>query len=76
MSGIENALNELEVASAALAEARERLNSARREECDCINRVNKAQKALDEIIAKTKALAPSGSDWKTQRRDVVSEPKT
>ena len=58
---LSNVTDELVAASRAAAEARSR-------EISCINRVNSAQKKVDELVAALKAQAPGGSDWARQRQ--------
>lgn len=58
---VEQATKDLEKASAATAQAR----SA---ETGCLNRLNAAQKALDEAIAKLRQEAHRDSDWRAKAR--------
>lgn len=44
----------------------EQTNRARRDETDCRNRLNQAQKKVDELIATLKKQAPRDSDWKRE----------
>jgi exonuclease VII small subunit len=45
-------------------EASERAKKASREETNCRNRLNEAQKKLDEVVGAMKKDAPRDSDWK------------
>lgn len=60
---IDEAICEFANASDQLAMARVRLGEARALETDCINRVNKAQKRVDELVAGIKKQAPRDTDW-------------
>lgn len=58
---LSNATDELKAASRAVAEARSR-------EISCVNRINSAQKKVDDLVAALKAQSPGGSDWARQRQ--------
>ena len=64
---IEQALAELAAAHAALEDAARALQQARSEETACMNRVNKAQKEVDDLIASVKAKAPRDTNWGRER---------
>ena len=59
-----DALNELTTAQEHLATASNQAAMARRNETECINRVNKAQKAVDDVLLQIKAQSPRETDWK------------
>lgn len=58
----------LESAQNVYASAAEKAQAARRDEIGALNRLNSAQKAFDEIVRGMRDAAPSGSDWKSRRR--------
>ncbi len=69
------AITELEVAIANAVSATEqyvsasaKVDEARREETGCLNRMNQAQKILDELIQSIKASAPRDSNWGRKSR--------
>lgn len=49
-----------------LAIATDRTQQARQAEASAANRVNNAQKRIDELVASLKKLAPYNSDWRNQ----------
>jgi hypothetical protein len=51
-------------ATEALTKAQAEAQSARSVETDCINRLNQAQKNLDDLVAGLKKNAPRDSGWK------------
>lgn len=57
-------LKALKTAQEDYEEAKGRAEYARREETNCLNRLNEAQKAFDEAVSALKLDAPYGSDWK------------
>ena len=60
---LKSALEALETASADWRRAATETQHARNLETDCLNRVNQAQKDVDELVGKVKAGAPRESDW-------------
>lgn len=58
----------LEIALAEYKDADDKLSAARSEEIAALNKLNSAQKALDDFVAKMKKEAPRQSDWKTAER--------
>lgn len=58
------ALAELTEATARHAELYELARAASREETEACNRVNRAQKAFDDLVAGMKKTAPVFSDWR------------
>lgn len=60
---IKTAYSELESAKVALTEAEERTRAARSEEVAAVNRLNNAQKAIDDLQAKMQKEAPWQSMW-------------
>lgn len=62
-SEMDEAICEFAKASDQLGLARGRLNEARKLETDCINRVNQAQKRIDELVGTIKKQAPRETDW-------------
>ena len=60
---MDHAIVELANAQDSLAQAASRIVMARTEETECLNRVNKAQKKLDELVGALKKQAPRDSDW-------------
>ena len=65
--GIEQAIAELAAAQAALEDAQRATAQARGEETTCLNRVNAAQKEVDELVAAVKAKAHRDTDWGRER---------
>ena len=65
--GIEQALAELAAAQATLEHAQRAFAQARSEETACINRVNAAQKEVDELVASVKAKAHRDTQWGRDR---------
>ncbi len=65
---MDSAMVEFAQAKDSLAHARVQVSEARRKETDCLNRVNTAQKKLDEFIAILKKEAPHDSDWHQAQR--------
>lgn len=61
--GLEQAIAELAAAQATLEDAARATAIARSTECTCLNRVNDAQKEVDEMVAAIKAKAHIDSDW-------------
>jgi hypothetical protein len=51
-------------ATEALAKAQAEVAAARSVETTCINRLNQAQKNLDDLVAGLKKNAPRDSDWR------------
>jgi uncharacterized membrane protein (DUF106 family) len=73
---IKTAYAELESAKAALVEAEERTRAARSEETIAVNRLNKAQKAIDDLQIEMRKAAPRQSTWGSARKghfDVIAE---
>jgi len=66
--GLEQALAELAAAQATLEDAQRATAEARNAECACLNRVNAAQKEVDELVAAIKAKASRDSDWGRARQ--------
>lgn len=68
MSETEKTLQELvadvERATREYEEASKRASAANSAECDAVNRLNEAQKALDAYVDGLRSRAPRGSDWK------------
>lgn len=64
---IEQALAELAAAHAALDDAARATSQARSAETTCMNRVNKAQKEVDDLISAVKAKAPRDTNWGRER---------
>ena len=71
---------EIDDAIVAFANAKDHLDAtritlsrARNQETDAINRVNEAQKKLDELIAVLKKEAPRDTDWANQQRKKTQE---
>jgi hypothetical protein len=60
---IEQALSELAAAHVALNDAGRTLAQARSDEVNCLNRVNSAQKEVDELMAAVKSEAHRDTDW-------------
>lgn len=60
---IDKAIVELLNAGECLAQAASRTAAARSDEIECLNRVNTAQKRLDELVGMLWKQAPRGSDW-------------
>ncbi len=65
---IEALLNEFGEATADFESMHERSESAGREETRALNRLNAAQKALDEHFATMRSKAPWNSDWSRDDR--------
>ena len=70
----------IEQAAQAVAEATDNYNAAttcvsiaRNRECDALNTLNRAQAALDEVIASMRKQAPRDTDWKRNARDVRAD---
>ena len=61
-------LAELNSAKLAHISAKKEISHARNNECSAINRLNAAQKAIDEWYAKQKAEADGDSDWARSKR--------
>lgn len=59
-----DAVRELEDAASAHAEAARRAAVARGDETTCLNRLNNAQRQIDDIIGKLKKQAPRDTDWR------------
>lgn len=57
------ALTVLDEASRQYIAAQERSAAVRRDETDCMNALNGAQKQVDEMLQKIRSSAPQGSDW-------------
>ena len=57
-------LNELKEANKGLVDARNAESAARSRACDALNRVNKAQKKIDEQMKALRAEASYDTDWK------------
>lgn len=66
--GIEQALGELAAAQAALEDAQRATAQARSEETACLNRVNAAQKEVDDLVAAVKSKAHRDTDWGRARQ--------
>jgi len=64
MNDMQEAIEELETASALLMKCQAATSTARNAETTAINRVNEAQKRVDTLIADMKKAAPQGSDWR------------
>jgi hypothetical protein len=58
---------ELEAAMALHKEAERAESAARSVMCDATNRLNRAQKAVDDHVRSLKANAPWNTDWRSQR---------
>ncbi len=64
---ISDALAELKSAGDELTRAQERTAQARSTETGALNRVNRAQKRVDELISKLKQEAVRDTSWKQTR---------
>jgi hypothetical protein len=51
-------------AQADFEEATQRLDAAALDQTDALNRMNRAQRALDHALGILRAAAPAESDWK------------
>jgi chromosome segregation ATPase len=71
---LSDAAIDLERMSKAWAEADQAERMARNRTTDARNKLNEAQKALDQIYAEMRQAAPSGSDWKAHRHIGYTEP--
>lgn len=58
---------ELDEATKAHADAKRVEDAARSDMSAAVNRLNKAQQAIDKAMAATKAKAPWNTDWHSQR---------
>ena len=58
---------ELEDANAALVEARKVDAAANSARCSAVNRVNRAQAAIERTLAEMRKLAPRDTDWARQQ---------
>lgn len=58
--------SELEVANSELLNVQAKMQSLRRDETFAINRVNDAQRRLDDAISELRKCAPQGSDWRSK----------
>jgi len=56
-------LNEVDTCHDELVASMKAEELARSARTDCLNRANRAQKALDEELTKLRLDAPHGSDW-------------
>lgn len=61
----------LDEATEDLLRAQNRAEAARREETNCLNRVNEAQKEFDKILSAYRGEAPRGTDWKSAKGESV-----
>ena len=59
-----NALAALATAQDNLARLRAAADSARREECTAVFKVNEAQRHFDALVAEVKKSAPHDTDWR------------
>lgn len=55
---------QLEIATLEFEKARLETARARNVETDALNRLNQAQKNLDDLVAEIRKTSPAGSDWK------------
>jgi hypothetical protein len=61
---MQHLINELKEAQNALETAEKRTAIARNEQCNALNRVNNAQKAIDAAILELRKGSPRQSEWK------------
>ena len=66
-----DALRELESATKEHEDAQRITGEARSRETDAVNRLNAAQKRVDELVAGMKKGAPRDSDWGRVGRNAV-----
>lgn len=71
---MDEAIIELANAAEAHTRAATAISRARSDETTCLNRVNNAQKRLDELMGMLKKQAPRESDWHRASRPVQSMP--
>lgn len=73
---IETPLSQLEQsvweARARYDEAELRYHAASRDQTDCFNRLNEAQKAFDERLIEMRKASPRGSFWNDSRKGLPS----
>lgn len=67
MPDLKALLAEIEAAMQQHKEATQEESAARGKMCDATNRLNRAQKALDDAIEKVRAQAPWNTDWHWRR---------
>jgi len=60
LAALEAALNQAE---ASYRDATEVARAASRDQTDTLNRLNAAQKAIDDRLAEIRKLSPNTSDW-------------
>ena len=60
---LEELVQEVTISAATFAEAQRVASKARVAESTCLNRLNSAQKEIDERILDLRKSAPRGSDW-------------
>ena len=65
--GLAELVKELDAAMEQHQQAELVESAARRDMCEATNRLNAAQKALDEYVAELKRKAPWNTDWKAKR---------
>lgn len=65
---------EVHAASSALVDARSRADAARRDETACLNRLNLAQKKMDEAVEALRSSADRDSDWKNRKNPGIRHP--
>lgn len=61
---IQELIDELQEAQKSLEHAERCVSIARNEECTALNRVNNAQKAVDEALQDIRKKSPRRSNWK------------
>lgn len=67
MTGIAEIDADLTSATHDFEEASRRLEAAAIDQTDALNRMNRAQRALDHALNLLRAAAPAESDWKKAR---------
>lgn len=65
-SEMDAAIVELAIAGDVLEIASTRVQQARQAETSAINRVNNAQKRIDELVTCIKNSAPRNTDWRSK----------
>ena len=67
---IDNLLKQLESATSKLVDAKQNEMEARSHTAECLNTVNQLQKMIMAAYEKIRKMAPSGTDWSAQRKEV------
>lgn len=68
---ISKAFKELADAAERYNECSQQVSFARSAETTALNRLNNAQKALDELVASLRKAAPRDSDWRRSKGEPI-----